>query len=99
MPCSLGDSIKLQTDRNNIEPLVSGTNIYTGAIQFYDSNKTFIFLRVHNAVATPAWQWSNDGKTGILNIESDEQHLIDTAAYFRICCAYTDIDNIVITKE
>lgn len=99
IPCKLGDTIKLETDKSNLEPLYSGANIYTGAIQFYDSNKNFILLRTPQSGLVPIWQWSNDGKTGVMNIESDAQHVIDTVAYFRVCCAYTDIDNITITKE
>lgn len=89
--CSLNDIINLETDRDN------KTNGYTGQIQFYDDNKEFILAKSQSA-ADPSWTWSNDNKEGIITAYNT-QHLLDTVAYFRICCAYTDIDNIVITKE
>lgn len=91
IPCSYSDIITLTTDKDN------KTNGYTGQIVFYDSSKAYLLTKSQNGT-DPAWDWQDSNKIGIIGV-NNTQHLIDNVAYFRICCAYTDIDNIVITKE
>ena len=82
----LGDVFALTSDKSN------KTNGYTGVVQMYDSNKTFIGGYNNQTVN---WTWSSDYLTGSVEVDST----LSSTAYVRFCVAYTDINSIIITKS
>ena len=81
----VGDVFTLTSDKAN------NTNGYTGVVQTYDSNKAYIG---GYGAGAPNWTWSTNHLTGIVEIDSS----LSGTVYVRFCVAYTDMDNIVITK-
>lgn len=82
----LGDVFTLTSDKSH------KTNGYTGVVQMYDSNKTYIGGYNNETVN---WTWSSDCLTGSVEVDSS----LSSTAYVRFCVAYTDINSIVITKS
>lgn len=90
IPASVGDIIRLATDKDN------KTNGYTGMVAFYDSNKVHI---AQTGNASAYWNWEDGNLSGVCTIpQSVQAKDISATAYIRVCVAYTDIDSIVITK-
>lgn len=92
IPAAVGDVVQLTTDKDN------KSNSYTGMIAFYDADKTY--LQVQMIWENSLWSWSDSNRKGSITVPSeyDGKYLSETA-YMRLCCAYTDEDSIVITKE
>lgn len=88
----VGDVFTVTTDKS------LKTNGYTGASMNYNASKTALQQMANGA--TSVWSFSDDGMTGTFTVKSEYSNtdLSDTA-YVRFCVAYTNMDNIVITKQ
>lgn len=88
-----GDIFTVTSDKAN------NANPYTGSITAFKSDKTY--MAQMNSSWTGIWNWSGDYLTGTLTIPTGEYNGVDFAntAYVRVCMAYYDLDNIVITKS
>ena len=86
----VGDVFTVKTDKS------LNTSVYTCDAMMYNASKTAI----NNLNASmSSWEVSSDGLSGKFTIPStymDDN--FNTTAYVRFCVAYTDMDNIVITK-
>ena len=90
MEAKAGDVFTVKTDKS------LKTTVYTCDAMMYTSNKTAI----NNLnEATTAWEVSADGLIGTFTIPQTymDDNFADTA-YVRFAIAYTNMDNIVITK-
>ena len=86
----VGDTFIVTTDKS------LKTNGYTGTVMTYNASKT-ANGQLNNA--TTVWTFSDDGLTGTVTIPSSYSNRDHSStAYVRFCVAYTDMDNIVITK-
>ena len=85
-----GDTFTITTDKPN------DANNYTGMIAMYNAGETHLGQMQR---ASAAWNWSGDYLTGTITIPSNlnNKDYTDTDKV-RFCVAYTNIDNIVITK-
>ncbi|WP_407723887.1 metallophosphoesterase family protein [Ruminococcus sp. JL13D9] len=76
-------------------------NVYTGVAQLYNSNKEYIGI-YSSPVQDPThqkWVWAADYLSGSLDTSVAPNNGTNSgAAYIRFCLAYTNIDNLVITK-
>lgn len=76
-------------------------NAYTGVAQLYNSNKEYIGT-YSSPVQDPThqkWVWAADYLSGSLDTSvAPNSGTNSGAAYIRFCLAYTNIDNLVITK-
>lgn len=89
---SVGDTFVIETDKS------LKTNNYTGMVGCYNSSKTYIG-QMPNASST-VWMFSDSDMTGVCTIPQTLNNKdYSGTAYVRFCVAYTDIDNIVITKQ
>lgn len=90
---SYGDILSIETD------LANGPHInYKGTASFYDINGTYIASISTKYYDGTRWNWDSAYKKGTLKVESPPEADISGAAYVRFTLAYTNIDNIVITK-
>ncbi len=93
----VGDTFTVKTD------LANTANNYVGAAYCWDENKAYVGGNMERAVN--AWSWNSDYTEGTFTIPSSYQFTetnianFDGTAYIRFCLAYTDMDNIVITKN
>lgn len=76
-------------------------NVYTGVAQLYNSNKEYIGT-YSSPVQDPThqkWVWAADYLSGSLDTSvAPNSGTNSGVAYIRFCLAYTNIDNLVITK-
>ena len=76
-------------------------NVYTGVAQLYNSNKEYIGI-YSSPVQDPThqkWVWAADYLSGSLDTSvAPNSGTNSGVAYIRFCLAYTNIDNLVITK-
>lgn len=76
-------------------------NAYTGVAQLYNSNKEYIGT-YSSPVQDPThqkWVWAADYLSGSLDTSvAPNSGTNSGVAYIRFCLAYTNIDNLVITK-
>lgn len=88
-----GDTFTITTDKN------LKTNSYTGMVACYKDDKTHLTANIGNDSNT-CWTFSADGKTGTVTIPTKIYNSNDYSetGLVRFCIAYTDINNIVITK-
>lgn len=82
----VGDTFTLTTDKS------LKTNGYTGTVQYHDADKTFIGGYNNANVSENSWKWNSDYLSGSITVD------MENTAFVRFCVAYTDMDNIVITK-
>ena len=90
IPFVVGDTFSVSTDRAN------NVNNYVGCAYFYDANGNGIKRATTHESIGIYWFWDNQYKTGRLETGSITD--IENAAFVRFTLAYTDINNIKITK-
>lgn len=96
IPVTTANTITVVSDK------AQNTNNYTGVAQVYDASKTYLgsYSSPGAAPSAQRWVWSADYLTGQLNLSQGPNGGTNVgAAYIRFCLAYTDIDNIIITKS
>ena len=75
-------------------------NSYVGTANLYNANKEYIGWYAPPLQSGGKWEWSNDYLSGVLDCSlSPNSGTNSGAAYIRFCLAYTDIDNISVTKQ
>lgn len=89
----VGDVFTVKTDR-----ALNGTS-YTGDVMYYDANKAVIGKLVRESTNNNTHSYSSDYLTGTYVVPSKYGSVsFENAAFARFCVAYTNMDNIVITK-
>ena len=92
--CQIGDTFTIESDKSQL------TNGYTGTVMLYNASKTAITPLINQAIGDGGWEWSSDNLNGTITIPSSYSNVSHEGTTFvRFCIAYTDIDNIVITKS
>lgn len=92
----IGDTFTVKTD------LANTANNYVGAAYCWNSSKAYVGGNIEKAVT--AWSWNDDYTEGTLTIPAEYRYSstnianFEGTAYIRFCLAYTNMDNIVITK-
>lgn len=90
IPAAVGDTFTMKSNSGN------GANNYVGTMACYKADKTFIGSLTN---ATTVWNWNSDKTEGTASIpDTYNSKDYSVTAYVRFCVAYTDIDNIEITK-
>ena len=88
---SVGDIFVIETDKS------LKTNSYTGMFAAYNNSKTYV--KQANNTYSDGWVFSSDGTKGVFTIPSVINGTdMSSTEYARFCIAYTDIENIKITK-
>lgn len=89
---AVDDKFSVATDGNN------KTNCYTGMISCYSSSDVYIGQFGN---ANSGWTWGAENKTGTFTIPAtgSQGQSLSSTAKVRFCLAYTNIDNITITKS
>lgn len=95
IPATKGDVFHITTDKAN------NSNNYKGTAWYYDANGNYINECTRQYYEDTLWSWDSGYLNGTLRVEDYPSYSLDVTdvAYVRFCLAYTDIDNIVISKE
>lgn len=93
IPLAVGERITVTSDKSQL------TNSYTGNLQTFDVGGNWVATLSQGATGTGGRVWAEDYKSGYIVLPSSYggNHFAGTVSA-RICIAYEDIDNIVITK-
>ena len=93
IPVSNSDTITIAGDKSQ------NTNPYVGYVNLYNSNKEYIGAYASPGLNGQKIVWSSDYLEGSLDCsQAPDAGTNSGAAYIRFCLAYTNIDNLVITK-
>ena len=89
----VGDVFTVKTDR------ALNSTSYTGDVMYYDANKAVIGKLVRESTNNNTHSYSSDYLKGTYVVPSKYGSVsFENAAFARFCVAYTNMDNIVITK-
>ena len=93
IPLAVGERITVTSDKSQL------TNSYTGNLQTFDADSNWVATLSQDATGTGGWVWAEDYKSGYIVLPSSYSgNSFANTVNARICIAYEDIDNIVITK-